>query len=268
MLCSCAIYLFQQKPSYLNYWWHVISSSMDGIQNDARNLKTVLYLLPWPVIWSHGVQSDFLIQREFEIRKTKNCLLFEWWSRDRLLQNMLAVVTDKPLWTQEREVLLFECYRGDRFYLTSLPNLDISCHGSRLSTILLQIMNQSTTRQRSFAPPDRKYIQCDAADCGAASPMMRCSRCHLVYYCSKTCQRNHWHEHKDKCVDTYKLKEEAISSYSKFTVQDDCDVLQKFDGSVDALCGVCLEDKITSPYAFKTWARVLLSMFAIISNGM
>jgi tetratricopeptide (TPR) repeat protein len=117
-------------------------------------------------------------------------------------------------------------------------------------------MNQSTTQQRSFAPPDRKYIQCDAADCGAASPMMRCSRYHLVYYCSKTCQHNHWHEHKDKCVDTYKLKEEAISSYSKFTVQDDCDVLQKFDGSVDALCGVCLEDKITSPYAFKTCGYV------------
>ena len=28
----------------------------------------------------------------------------------------------------------------------------------------------------------------------------RCTGCHQAFYCSKTCQKNHWSKHKENCI--------------------------------------------------------------------
>ncbi|CAH3015275.1 unnamed protein product [Porites evermanni] len=28
----------------------------------------------------------------------------------------------------------------------------------------------------------------------------RCTGCHQAFYCSKTCQKNHWGKHKENCI--------------------------------------------------------------------
>jgi len=44
--------------------------------------------------------------------------------------------------------------------------------------------------------------QCRCSNCGASSSdreLQECSGCHIVFYCDKTCQRNHWKTHKPIC---------------------------------------------------------------------
>ena len=35
--------------------------------------------------------------------------------------------------------------------------------------------------------------------CETGAPMMRCSRCKTIFYCTEECQKEHWGEHKIKC---------------------------------------------------------------------
>jgi len=37
-------------------------------------------------------------------------------------------------------------------------------------------------------------------NCGTADPPHRCGRCHVSLYCTRGCQRQHWPDHKDRCV--------------------------------------------------------------------
>ena len=56
--------------------------------------------------------------------------------------------------------------------------------------------------------PEVKVSQADAcASCGSSSgasdaPLKRCSRCHIVKYCSVICQRQHLPDHKASCAAT------------------------------------------------------------------
>jgi tetratricopeptide (TPR) repeat protein len=53
----------------------------------------------------------------------------------------------------------------------------------------------------------REYIECDSPVCSNLNPSKRCSRCHLAYYCSVTCQRAHFSEHRNDCHDINKMRE-------------------------------------------------------------
>lgn len=57
-------------------------------------------------------------------------------------------------------------------------------------------IDNSTGAAPVRAPPDGDEQVCDF--CGQASKL-RCTRCHYARYCSKTCQRQHWTEHKYEC---------------------------------------------------------------------
>ena len=44
------------------------------------------------------------------------------------------------------------------------------------------------------------YPGCCHVDDDEASKFDRCSRCHKAKYCSRACQKKHWHEHKELCI--------------------------------------------------------------------
>ena len=107
-----------------------------------------------------------------------------------------------------------------------------------------------------FAPPDQKYIQCDAEGCGTASPQLRCSRCRLVHYCSKECQRNNWPAHKSDCIDVNVMKAKLIDlphSFNKTPVEMSHKVN---NAAADVCCGICLEDVMQSPHALSNCQHI------------
>ena len=51
-------------------------------------------------------------------------------------------------------------------------------------------------------------ITCDAEGCGKSSPVVQCTRCLMVYYCSETCQRRHQGSHSQDCIDINWMREQ------------------------------------------------------------
>ena len=75
---------------------------------------------------------------------------------------------------------------------------------------------------------------------GRSPPLRRCSQCEIAYYCSKTCQRGHWKQHKAACIAAVAAKAEdarrerlarAVREKGKDKVEG---------GEDDALCVICL----------------------------
>lgn len=46
----------------------------------------------------------------------------------------------------------------------------------------------------------KELMTCDSEDCNNKNPQGHCSRCHMVYYCGKSCQKEHWQVHKEDCI--------------------------------------------------------------------
>ncbi|KAJ7206530.1 hypothetical protein GGX14DRAFT_457205 [Mycena pura] len=60
-----------------------------------------------------------------------------------------------------------------------------------------------------------KYA-CGFPECGTSGPDMRaCQACLVVRYCSKACQKNHWHTHKLVCTGT---REEISNENKQFLI--------------------------------------------------
>lgn len=63
--------------------------------------------------------------------------------------------------------------------------------------------NNSTGRlhmELGYPPlPFRLETKLECARCGQTSCTLSCSRCKLVMYCSRACQRVHWKEHTEQC---------------------------------------------------------------------
>ena len=75
---------------------------------------------------------------------------------------------------------------------------------------------------------------------GRSPPLRRCSQCEIAYYCSKTCQRGHWKQHKAACIAAVAAKADdakrerlarAVREKGKDRVEG---------GEDDALCVICL----------------------------
>ena len=75
---------------------------------------------------------------------------------------------------------------------------------------------------------------------GRSPPLRRCSQCEIAYYCSKTCQRGHWKQHKAACIAAVAAKAEdarrerlarAVREKGKGKVEG---------GEDDTLCVICL----------------------------
>ena len=108
-------------------------------------------------------------------------------------------------------------------------------------------MENPSSLHPTFAPPDRKYIQCDNEGCGSVSPQLRCSRCRTVYYCSKPCQINNWPEHRSICRDFNTIKTQSPGSGDSNIAP--VDMTKRVDPAAEMSCGICLEDTIEKPHA-------------------
>jgi hypothetical protein len=82
--------------------------------------------------------------------------------------------------------------------------------------------NRNTTVERtesekvtSSVEISRECIECDGDGCGRSSPAIRCTRCHLVYYCSEVCQRQHRSSHMHDCRDIDELRSNMHPEPSK-----------------------------------------------------
>jgi hypothetical protein len=53
-------------------------------------------------------------------------------------------------------------------------------------------------KKRTYSGKGKLCECCWALDCDKT--LMKCSRCKVVYYCSKDCQSRHWKEHRARCL--------------------------------------------------------------------
>jgi len=80
--------------------------------------------------------------------------------------------------------------------------------------------------------------------CSGEHANLTCSRCRCVYYCSQSCQKKDWKEHKERCTkgdlyfDRFRAKEAEIASY-----------LEVLADTTNRECAICLEKIREKPLA-------------------
>ena len=78
--------------------------------------------------------------------------------------------------------------------------------------------------------------RCVCANCTAVTPLSLCSRCRLIFYCGKICQRSHYPEHKKFC-----------------TVQEDVLGDSEFRSGMVTYCRNSLDRKVTQLILISRW---------------
>lgn len=95
----------------------------------------------------------------------------------------------------------------------------------------------------------RQYITCDAKGCEKTNPSSRCSKCRMVYYCNRDCQKADWKRHKIDChaVDEMRKKCTGVGDLSQIK-----EITGIAEGGTETAgpCGICLEEEITNPMIF------------------
>jgi tetratricopeptide (TPR) repeat protein len=86
----------------------------------------------------------------------------------------------------------------------------------------------------------RKEIECDL--CDTTNPSKRCSRCHMVYYCSKECQKLHWFTHKVECEPVEKMKNKMVGVENLGSTPNDTTNQTNHDS-----CAICLSEAVEHP---------------------
>jgi hypothetical protein len=87
---------------------------------------------------------------------------------------------------------------GTEFHLSGFSGL---CVGGWSTSIPNNgnSVSDNTSIAQAQAQVNREYITCDAADCEAIAPAIRCDCCEMAYYCSQACQNRHGYEHAPDC---------------------------------------------------------------------
>jgi len=123
-------------------------------------------------------------------------------------------------------------------FLTNLPSRSDACKPSACKP--------STSEKR-------ECTNCGVSKCDRSDLLLKaCSRCKLVYYCSKPCQQQHWikGEHKRFCLaiaDRKPIKAEASVQSTKPHQTRQTHASQPNVAQVsNAECAVCLEPLNTS----------------------
>mmetsp|Transcript_29759 Transcript_29759/g.51374 ORF Transcript_29759/g.51374 Transcript_29759/m.51374 type:complete len:418 (+) Transcript_29759:65-1318(+) len=85
--------------------------------------------------------------------------------------------------------------------------------------------------------------------CFAVESLSKCSRCHQVWYCSRTCQKRHWKLHKQVCHQTDSTLQICPSTKSRFD--------EWFSKKNEALGELLCSTIYGSGHSFKTHCLVL-----------
>ena len=92
----------------------------------------------------------------------------------------------------------------------------------------------------------KQFIRCDS--CGQENPKLRCSRCHLVHYCSRECQAKDWkREHKSVCVPIEEMKNKLRSFEGNSTQMEATEEIRRQVLEGDPECAICLERPMVQP---------------------
>ena len=63
-----------------------------------------------------------------------------------------------------------------------------------------QSQSQSQSQSQPQSQPQKEScLKCGAATTKAGNPLLRCSKCKTVSYCSPDCQKKDWKKHKQMC---------------------------------------------------------------------
>jgi tetratricopeptide (TPR) repeat protein len=97
----------------------------------------------------------------------------------------------------------------------------------------------------------RQFLQCDGG-CGQSNPPLRCSRCHLVHYCSRDCQVKDWkQEHKSMCVPIEVMKKKLHAfeggGGNGTTQMEANETIRRQVLEGDPECAICLERPMIQP---------------------
>lgn len=101
----------------------------------------------------------------------------------------------------------------------------------------------------------RELITCDAESCDATNPKHRCSRCHMVFYCSPSCQRAHWKVHRPDCVSVEDMRRMNIpdGKGNGPVALEDATVTHNVLSDPNTTCGICFasHEEIKHPVVLK-----------------
>jgi tetratricopeptide (TPR) repeat protein len=94
-----------------------------------------------------------------------------------------------------------------------------------------------------------QFIRCESCDNGNAT--LRCSRCHLVHYCSRECQAKDWKQkHKSICAPVAALKKKAASVQDKSDASARLKTMETMRRQVleaQPKCSICFEQPMVQP---------------------
>lgn len=101
----------------------------------------------------------------------------------------------------------------------------------------------------------RDCICCDYVECGKAAPPQRCSRCRVVYYCSRECQRKDWGQHRADCDLGQRVIEQSGLDMEQAVVVADITATATdtyaLANAEDRSCPICLTTEIERPITLK-----------------
>ena len=85
----------------------------------------------------------------------------------------------------------------------------------------------------------RQCITCDGPGCDVIAPNNTCTRCCVAYYCSRTCQKSHWKQHKQMCHNQQERRTylQTLESSSLLSLLGPDGTTNNNNDN----CGICLE---------------------------
>lgn len=119
-----------------------------------------------------------------------------------------------------------QCVRAFRHWeCTLLRQLVAQLTGKDFDGTALELINTTVNGQRGFKDT---VVLCSA--CGHEKPEKKCSKCKVVQYCDRECQRLHWFMHKKTCArpttDAANTTTGSLSNQSKPAV-DTAEIQEK-----------------------------------------